>query len=644
MAVLRRVSLPWCCGVAVAFWLCSAPRPLASEPPVPADELLAVPVDDGRASFHLPAESERDQFLILVSSLSPEAGPFHVELAVEPVAADRSAAARTTDSRPLVPGKTSPPAEWLGHIQKCRERQQKARQAAEPPPPTRPADPPAERTFWLMVRGDDFSDLKNYRAVRARRTAVGRHCAVYLDADADAGSDNAALAQEAIATFDREVYPVARRTLGRHRDADGDGRFAILLTPWLGRLSGGTVSVGGFVRGSDFYAHGQPPISNSCDMMYLNTSLRPGAHLRTLIAHEYSHAITFSEHVFGRYLPDRAGDDEESWLDEAIAHLAENLHGYSWSNLDYRISGFLNAPERYRLVVEDYYAADLWRGHGNRGSTYLFLRWCVDQFGESLLGELVQSNLHGVENIEVATGRPFAELYRDWSAALFLSRSGHASRPADELRFLSLRAQLGSRLLAGPRYDYLDLGGAERRFAVAGTSTKYCIAHSPPAAGSRVSVMADPDAQLQLSVRRLPASLARLKLDATRNEPSAADAGSVSLQVQLSEHNGSAVTLEHLAWERLTPGSNNEHDRGPCSRIMGAGEIEELFGTTRLDAFGCLAAPRLAIEPPAASRETLVLKALARDDSGHALTAWCTLGPPRDRPPQLAAERGDVKR
>ncbi len=33
--------------------------------------------------------------------------------------------------------------------------------------------------------------------------------------------------------------------------------------------------------------------------------------------------------------------DEEGWLDEAMGHLAEDLNGFSMSNIDYRVSAFL---------------------------------------------------------------------------------------------------------------------------------------------------------------------------------------------------------------------------------------------------------------------------------------------------------------
>src|SRR5262249_54805889 len=142
---------------------------------------------------------------------------------------------------------------------------------------------------------------------------------------------------DAVRTFDEEVHPKARQHLGRVLDVDRDGRFTLLFTPWLGKLQRGKVALSGFVRGCDFQRELAAPFSNRCDMMYLNTDLKPGSHLRTILAHEYTHAVVFSEHVFGEYLPGAARQDEESWLNEALAHLAEDLHGHEWSNLDYRV-------------------------------------------------------------------------------------------------------------------------------------------------------------------------------------------------------------------------------------------------------------------------------------------------------------------
>ena len=51
--------------------------------------------------------------------------------------------------------------------------------------------------------------------------------------------------------------------------------------------------------------------------------------------HEYTHAVIFSQHVFANYLPGVAVHDEESWLNEAIAHVVEDQRGYGWGYRGY---------------------------------------------------------------------------------------------------------------------------------------------------------------------------------------------------------------------------------------------------------------------------------------------------------------------
>ena len=55
--------------------------------------------------------------------------------------------------------------------------------------------------------------------------------------------------------------------------------------------------VDGFVRVADLDPAFQAPFGNQCDMMYLSTALKAGPHLRTVLAHEYMHAVVFSQQV-----------------------------------------------------------------------------------------------------------------------------------------------------------------------------------------------------------------------------------------------------------------------------------------------------------------------------------------------------------
>jgi len=360
------------------------------------------------------------------------------------------------------------------------------------------------REFFLHASDGSLDDATEYTRVQARLIAEGVNVRVYLDRRQPARELVSGLAEAIVQTLDAQIIPLFRRKLGRIRDVDGDGKFAVLLTPLLGRLQGGRTSVEGFVRGDDFRGDVQPPFSNRCDMMYLNTHLRPGPHLKTILAHEFAHAVCFSERLpTERHQPVRI--DEEDWLNEAIAHLAENLAGGDWSNLDDRLRDYLDAPERYPLVVSDYAGAGLWRDTGCRGATYLFLRWCVDQYGEDLLPRLIHGRVCGIGNVAQATaGRTvkteFPDLFRRWSIAMYRSGlQGRAGR--GDYQSIRLRGPLGRYHLRGPHVRRWDVDAGEQTVRLQGTAVTYLelrtSGHSGP---RRIQISGEFGSGLQVSI------------------------------------------------------------------------------------------------------------------------------------------------
>jgi hypothetical protein len=471
-----------------------------------------------------------------------------------------------------------------------------------------------------MVRDGDVASASNYQAVRARLRAVGHRIQVYIDAR-DAQAVGPEVLRDLVATFDDRVFPVAARTFGQARDIDGDGRFTVLISGWLTRLAGGRYAVDGFVRGADF-APGLPaPFSNRCDMMYLSPALGPGPHLRTVLAHEYTHAVTFCAKSLAAPGAGPPGPEEEGWLDEALAHLAEDLHGFSRTNLDYRVSAFLSQPEKYRLVVDDYYAADLFRSHGNRGGTYLFLRWCADRYGPGLLPALIGSGRRGVANLEAATGESFADLYRAWSVALFQTGFDPSHGRGDGFRSLDVRGPFDDWDLAGPRTVAVAPGGAPQTWTSAGTASRYLVVGPSPTGAVEVEVSAPDKAGLQVTALALPDDLARLELTAEA-EPGRAP----RLRVRLGESAGTAVRLTALAWEPLVPGPD-PHAPGFRRAGLDALGIASTFGTTSLPPFGRLDGKPIptpgALDPGA----PLVVKAVGTDARGRRVAAWAEVRP-----------------
>src|SRR5262249_55664539 len=151
---------------------------------------------------------------------------------------------------------------WLQRTLELRDQLDRARQlmTAEEYPPV--AAPPAQRTFYLFVGEQDFQDRESYAAITADLRAVGRYSQVYVDRLCSNPTALQPTIDDTVRTFDEEIHPWARQQLGRVRDVDRDGRFTILLTPWLAKLQRGKVSLGGFVCGGDFDRDLAAPFGN----------------------------------------------------------------------------------------------------------------------------------------------------------------------------------------------------------------------------------------------------------------------------------------------------------------------------------------------------------------------------------------------
>ena len=269
------------------------------------------------------------------------------------------------------------------------------------------------------------------------------------------------------------------------------------------------------------------------------------------------HAVIFSQKLKSGARSAGPVVEEEGWLDEAMAHLAEDLNGFSTSNIDYRVSAFLSGPERYQLVVDDYFAANLFRSHGNRGSTYLFLRWCADRYGPDLLPALVASDRRGMANLESATGASFSSLFRRWSLALYLSGLDpdppKRDSTEDDAPSLNLRSPHEEWELAGPRFQRLSPDGPPDRWTASGTTSHFVVVDGSRSRAVQVEVTGPPDAELQVTA--LPLGSSQARLDLSLHKSSGPD-GELRLRARIQERQGVEVRLSALSWEPLVPPAN----------------------------------------------------------------------------------------
>jgi hypothetical protein len=375
-------------------------------------------------------------------------------------------------------------------------RQAESRLWFEPPPTPESSRESRRQTreFHLHVTDGDLDDPKQYARIVARSVACGRRVRVFLDQQLPDGEVSTARLDELLQLLEADVLPRVEQQFGPLRDLDGDGRFAVVLTPWLSRLQGGRTSLGGMVRSSDFQIDVPPPFGNRGDMLFLNSHLPSEAALRDLLSHEVAHAACLCQRLpsLGRQMP-----EEEDWISEALAHLAEP----GWSNLDHRVATFLQEPSRYALVVADYYRAGLWRNPGCRGATYLFARWCAAQTGHNFVRQMVTSPIRGQRSLESVTGRRFEDLFREWSLSV-ASQDGFAE-------LLPLLKRCGC---DGLRPVILrDDTAGDRSFLVRGTAFQVLEVDLTTAHSRTLRVTGEPSARWQFSIRQVcdqPSSVA----------------------------------------------------------------------------------------------------------------------------------------
>jgi hypothetical protein len=314
----------------------------------------------------------------------------------------------------------------------------------------------------LNANGDDPCDNPTPRASRV--TAVSRRAIVVADTSNPAGGFTAADYAAVAAAFDSLVYDTDVRNFGEPSDLDGNGHVILYYTKSVNALTpkNSDSFVGGFFTPRDLFPTQDTPSlgegcagSNVAEMFYL-LAPDPGGMVNgnrfskafvtsitiATVAHEFEHLINASRRV---YVNQQSEDFEETWLDEGLAHVAEELLFYARSglaprqNLDAarlrstsaisaafsdagidnfdRLGEFLDAPTRNSPYADNDSLA-------TRGATWAFLRYAVDQQAataqETVWRRIVNSNTKGMANLQQVFGSNLTALFRDWATTLLM--------------------------------------------------------------------------------------------------------------------------------------------------------------------------------------------------------------------------------
>jgi hypothetical protein len=301
----------------------------------------------------------------------------------------------------------------------------------------------SSRTFHVIAS----TDGTRFTDVTARLRYVGTHLLVYADTVGDLFGD---IQLRALASLmDGDLYAAASGAFGAEPDVDGNGRLIVLFTPVVNSLVRAadcifTGYVTGFFYPTDEFE--RLPHSNGGEVLY-GVMPDPGAKyscahteadvvrlMQPVFMHEMQHLISFNAHALSR-----GGATEETWLNEGLSALAEEL-GSQLFEARYpfplgrgslaQIFPDSAGPFISPLLIDAYVYLTGALGHSvtansgsgsleEHGAAWLFFRWLADQKGADIGRRLTQTSRTGLANLEGVAGEPLTALFGDFSLALF---------------------------------------------------------------------------------------------------------------------------------------------------------------------------------------------------------------------------------
>jgi hypothetical protein len=300
----------------------------------------------------------------------------------------------------------------------------------------------------------------------ARVVAVGQRSVVLADLTNPAGGLTDAEYQAFAAGFDTLVYPVVTAAFGTPGDVDENSKVVIFYTSAVNALTsqGSSAYVGGYFHPRDLFPTQDEDglaacaTSNYAEMFYMlvpdpqgtvnNNVFSRELVLQTslsTIAHEFQHLINASRRL---YVVNTTHWNEETWLNEALSHVAEEVMFYHSSGMGARqnlgadqiqpnaraLAAFRTYMDqnirRYQRYLEDAEGQspyDATEGDDNdlatRGAGWAFLRYAADHrtsgTDTQLWQDLVEGSVTGFANLQQALGRDPRPLVRDWTTSVF---------------------------------------------------------------------------------------------------------------------------------------------------------------------------------------------------------------------------------
>lgn len=312
----------------------------------------------------------------------------------------------------------------------------------------------------MQLNTNASSACTNPRMRTGRVAAITTHAIVVTDTANPANGFTDADLQSFGVTFDTLVYPVDVDAFGEPSDIDSNQRAILFFTRAVNELTAPSQNsyIGGFFFSRDLFPRTATATvegcatSNLAEMFYLlvpdpdgiiNQNVRSTDFVRTvaagILAHEFQHLINASRHLYVTH----SSAFEESFLDEGLAHMAEELNFYRASGLAPKqniSAATIQSSQKISDAFDTFGAANIRRYREflinpltnspyadnasltTRGAIWAFLRYAADRRGGFETFAWFQlanppSGVHGTQNLIRVFGPDFFSWVRDWGVA-----------------------------------------------------------------------------------------------------------------------------------------------------------------------------------------------------------------------------------
>jgi hypothetical protein len=339
----------------------------------------------------------------------------------------------------------------------------------------------------IKLNTNSSSSCANPNLRTARVVAITDRAIVVSDTANPANGFTTEDYQSFGSVFDTLVYPVDTLNFGAPTDIDNNQHVILFFTRAVNELTPPNQNffVGGFFFSRDLF-----PVtasgaiqgcagSNFAEMFYLlvpdpdgivNQNVRTLDFVRSTtvgtLAHEFQHLINASRHLYVNLNP----NFEDSFLDEGLAHIAEELTFYRASgfapgqNLNFQAiqssqtsqSAFDNFGaanfRRFREFLTSPLITSPYASNSNittRGAIWSFLRYAADRRGGSEHGMWFQlanppAGVHGLSNLTSSVTPDVSAWIRDWTIANYADDFATGAQPVDMYPSWNVRSMVSA--------------------------------------------------------------------------------------------------------------------------------------------------------------------------------------------------------